>query len=70
MQRRTPQALHRVRGPSGPQRHWGVWCAAQFLHVIRLALRPPPPGSAGGDWSCNDVTLDIRLGQRTPVGLR
>ena len=40
--RRTPHALHRVRGPSGPQRHWGVWCAAQFRHVMRLALRPAP----------------------------
>ena len=37
---RTPQALHSVRGPSGPHRHWGVWWQPQFRHTVRRALRP------------------------------
>lgn len=36
---RTPQALHSVRGPSGPHRHWGVWWQPQFRQVVRFPPR-------------------------------
>lgn len=29
-----PQALHRVRGPPGPLRHCGLYCAPQLLQAI------------------------------------
>jgi hypothetical protein len=38
--KRTPQALHSVRGPSGPHRHCGVWCVLQLRQVMRRGRRP------------------------------
>lgn len=43
---RTPQALQRVRGPRGPQRHCGVWWQPQLRHTVRRPLRPA--GGRGG----------------------
>lgn len=37
---RTPQALQSVRGPSGPQRHCGVWWQPQLRQVVRLFFLP------------------------------
>ena len=37
--KRTPQALQRVRGPSGPHRHCGVWWHPQLRHTVRRPLR-------------------------------
>jgi len=31
---RTPHALQRVRGPSGPHRHCGVCCDPQFRQAV------------------------------------
>lgn len=47
---RTPHALHSVRGPSGPHRHWGVEWQPQFRHVVRWALAPAGFGEDEGVW--------------------
>ena len=44
--KRTPQALHSVRGPSGPLRHCGVWCAPQLRHGTRRDRRVVPAARA------------------------
>ena len=55
---RTPHALHSVRGPSGPQRHCGVWCAPQLRHVIRRDRRVVPAARAQSSQSQPGSALD------------